>query len=521
MAEYWLDKEFSSEELLAQGAEVPKLSNENAIKVLLEQVEGNSEHYQKLLISRAINLGSLEAGVTLIKSAQWDAAVSVNVHTERFRSWKSSEAVVDGFPVPVIYAEIIANWATRTGALSREQKETYFKEAAEILKQHHQVHPIVANEYLWLWDKVNSGKNKQDPDYIALRDKTETELKAGLEDSKGLQRVGYLLTLCELYDNQRQYQKAKTHYEAAAEMGSAHAQYIAGLYYLNGRWERDQEKGKAYLDQAVLQGHEHAENEIRKRKLFNPKYHGESVTLSFSFRQDGDFKHYSYSLHAFNGEYTLNASSNEESHKVIIPENAYAKISNVVRPLVNGKKDKNGRANSAYVSLSNSSKNTDFSTFIDMTQMPPELLNLTGVFERYKKKAPVIPETISGEGEIMTYTCRWTFPAVFGPDGNVTRMVGEDADIIIFSQVTNSGELKKLRHEDNVKIYTAAKKIMALPDHNLRRSKNYFSLSFVPVDNHSKTQHYRCDLENAKAIPQEVIEFLTLAIEMGKKYGKR
>ena len=522
LKEYWLDKEYTSAELVAKAAEAPKLNNENAIKVLLAQVDACSEQHQKLLLSRAVNLGSLEAGAKFIKMAQWDAAASVNTYTERFKAWKTNDEIVDGIPVPVIYAELLANWATRTGALSRAEKEAYFKEAGEILKQHSDVHPIVANEYLWLWDKVNPGKTKEDTAYVELRNKTELALIEKLEETKGKDRTGLLLTLCELYDKQRLYKKTEALYEEAANLGCAQAQYVAGLYYLNGRWERDQKKGKAYLEKALLQGHEHAEREIRERGLYNKEYNGESINLSFNFMLGNEFKHSNYNLRAYDGEYTLNVFENSNNYHIHITEETYARVSNTIRPLVIGKNSRSGGGNSVFVSLHNRNKNQDFSTFIEMAKLPKEALNLTALFEKQKKKTPVIPETISGDGELMTYACNWHFPAEFGPDGTVRRLDGVDADIIIMSQETNSGPVRKLQHADNIKIYAAAKKVMQLPNQQqaMRRGGNYFTLRFEPIDNFGKSKRYRCNLDNDKAIPQEVIDFLVLATEMGKKYGR-
>ncbi|NRA40289.1 MAG: hypothetical protein HRU15_19250, partial [Planctomycetes bacterium] len=131
-------------------------ASENHAQRILEKAHTANHYERRIYLAQAIQLGALKAAMEVINSSQWSACTNLDLFTPPLHGWKDDTTnTIEGTTARVIYAELLANWASRQKRMWSTERDGYMDEAANILKNSVITHPIIMNEYLWLWDRVH------------------------------------------------------------------------------------------------------------------------------------------------------------------------------------------------------------------------------------------------------------------------------------------------------------------------------------------------------------------------------
>ncbi|NRA40431.1 MAG: hypothetical protein HRU15_19970, partial [Planctomycetes bacterium] len=476
--------------------------------------------YQKDIIARAINIGSIEAGLMMIECALWNAAADVNPLKPPLLDWKESADDYAGVPIKVIYAEILANWATRQEWLSRDEQHEYMKEAAFLMKGHAEVHPIVSAEFLWLWKYAEMPGDNKSPAFNKLRDAAIVALKKLVEEKDGAGKIAAILTLCELYEIRKDYAATRPYYEEAIAMGSAKAQHSAGMHLIEGHWKpQDAATGKQLVVAASAQGHKTALHEVRQRGFHDGKLNRTSVHIFTDERASTGNRHVQYNLYATNGSYHMAYVAPGISRKFQLSKDEFVLYHKIVNKILqtNALTKEVAIANTLGLTIM-SGNNPPRNTRIKMSAMPQSMAAVFAKTDELLKMIPKYPVVKDGVGESMTFVCDWSSKGDQPYRGGLRR---NEYGIWICARRDQSRTYskKKMSMPDMEKLYAAVKRISLLPsDDAAAMTSPSFSLSVEWAQEQRHRISFSCSLKDPQAIPVEVLEFFRVADELGAKY---
>ncbi|NRA36684.1 MAG: sel1 repeat family protein [Planctomycetes bacterium] len=502
----------------------------------LENMDGRSA---KVYLPQAISLGSLKAGLRMMENGDWGVASNLLPLESPIQDWKDSEELVDGMvPASIIYAEILANWATRQRWMKQKEKNKHMRDAALIMQEHGHAHPIAMNEYLWLWNKVHPNMKTSDQDYIDYCTETEKSLLAHLAARKMSDRLGAVLSLGEFYIRDRlnasYVQKAQQYFEEAAVLGDAYGQYIFGLNHINGTWDNaDKEQGFEMLRNAALQGYDSASSELYRKGQQEKEYAHEYIDFTLRKKSDamGESEVYAH-IRASGGTYSLKCRQQGVSQEFPLSREAYVSMSNKVKEILLELEDQDGNTDGTYsfsLSCTNSEKNYKKRVRLSLDSLNSNINNIAKLILEFNDKIEAVPTMVFDKREFLSFTCHWSLRGTNSLYGNIHRD-GENGVPYSYmrngKQVAGKGMSRKYLSQTHVKLlqlgiqeifaYAQSKDSFLLGDRSARECE--FSVYYDCGYGGRKSHSVRFSAKHIDDAPMEIKVFLKIVELLHKSY---